>query len=270
MAGKSVVILLVGLALTSLHLAEAQQAKKVPIIGVLRPGSPPDPLIEAFRQGLRELGYIEGKNIELQYRFGEGKLDRLPALAAELVRLKPDIIVTSPAQPVLALKHLTTTIPIVMNTGDPVAQGIVGSLAHPGGNITGLSYFLPEISAKALELLREAVPSITRVAFLSDSTDPSYSLILKQLEPTARLLGIELQLVEAREANDIENAFGVITKNRVGALQVMAHPILNSQRARIVKLAADNRLPTTFTNRDYVEAGGLISYGVNSADLWRR
>jgi putative ABC transport system substrate-binding protein len=256
--------------LAIVHLAEAQQAKKIPRIGVLRPGSSPDPLIDAFRQGLRELGYVEGNNIQLEYRFGEGNLDRLPDLAAELVLLKPDIIVTSPAQPVLALKRLTTTIPIVMNTGDPVAQGLVASLAHPGGNITGLSYFLPEITSKAMELLRETVPSITRLAFLTDSTDPSYGLILKQLEPTARQLGVQLQLVEARQVQDIDNAFGMITKKRADGLQIMAQPVFTTQRARIVQFAANNRLPTTFTNRDYVEAGGLISYGHNAADLWRR
>ena len=267
---KKLLCLALVITLAFVFPTEAQQATKVPTIGVLRPGSPPDPVIDAFRERLRELGYIAGKNIALVYRFGEGKLDRLPELAADLVRLKPDVIVTSPAQPVLALKQLTTTIPIVMNTGDPVAQGIVDSLTRPGGNITGLSYFLPEISGKAMELLRETVPSIRRLAFLTDSTDPSYGLILKQLEPAARLLGVELQLVEAREANDIDTALSAAIRKHPDALQVMSQPVFNSQRVRIVKLAADNRLPTTFTNRDYVEAGGLMSYAVLTADLWRR
>ena len=215
---KKLLCLALVITLAFVFPTEAQQATKVPTIGVLRPGSPPDPVIDAFRERLRELGYIAGKNIALVYRFGEGKLDRLPELAADLVRLKPDVIVTSPAQPVLALKQLTTTIPIVMNTGDPVAQGIVDSLTRPGGNITGLSYFLPEISGKAMELLRETVPSIRRLAFLTDSTDPSYGLILKQLEPAARLLGVELQLVEAREANDIDTALSAAIRKHPDAL----------------------------------------------------
>ena len=263
---------LAALILAFVYQAEAQQPGKVPRIGVLVNSSRSAfaSRVEAFKQGLRDLGYVEGRNVVIDYRYSEAKMERLPDLAAEVLRLKPDVVVTHSAQAVVALKRATTSVPIVMNTGDPVAQGLVASLARPGGNITGLSYFLPEISAKGFELLRETVPSITRVAFLSDSTDPSYGLILKELRPTARALGVELQLVEAREANDIDNAFAVMTRKGAGGLQVMAHPVFVTHRTQIAKLAADNRLPTTFSQSEYVDAGGLMSYGVNLDDLWRR
>jgi len=252
--------------------AEAQQPKKVPTIGVLVNGSASGYgiRVEAFKQGMRDLGYVEGRNILVESRYSDAKMDRLPDIAAELVRLKVDIIVTHSAQAVGALKKATTTIPIVMNTGDPVAQGLFASLAKPGGNVTGLSYFLPELSAKQLELLRETIPRLKRVVYLTDSTDPSYSLSLKHLEPAAGILNVELQIVEVRKPDDLDSALSAAVKKRPDALQVMSHPVFGSNRTRITQLAANNRLPTVFEEGDYVEAGGLMSYGTNRADLWRR
>jgi putative ABC transport system substrate-binding protein len=269
---------LVCLALCSLLVAlgsptDAQQGKKSPRIGLLISGSVSSNAarIEALRQGLRELGYVEGRNIVVEYRHSEDKLDRLPDLAAELARLKVDVIVTGSAQAVRAAKQATTTIPIVIaQVSDPVSLGLVASLARPGGNITGLSTFLAELNAKELELLGEAFPGISRVAFLTDSADPSYELVLKQLEATADLLRIKLQVFEAREPNDIDGAFSAIKKSHAEAVQVMSHPVFGAHRPRIAKLAVDHRLPTMFSQSEYVEAGGLMSYGVNIADLWRR
>jgi putative ABC transport system substrate-binding protein len=226
--------------------------------------------VEAFKQGMRALGYVEGRNIVIEYRYTDAKMDQLPDIAAELVRLKMDVIVTHSAQAVGALKKATTTIPIVMNTGDPVAQGLVASLAKPGGNVTGLSYFLPELSAKQLELLRETIPRVKRVVYLTDSTDPSYSLSLKQLEPAAEILNIELQIVEVRKSDDLGSALSAVAKKRPDALQVMSHPVLGSNRTRIAQVAANDRLPTVFEEQEYAEAGGLMSYGANRAELWAR
>jgi len=225
--------------------------------------------VEAFKQGMRALGYVEGRNIVIEYRYTDAKMDQLPDIAAELVRLKMDVIVTHSAQAVGALKKATTTIPIVMNTGDPVAQGLVASLAKPGGNVTGLSYFLPELSAKQLELLRETIPRVKRVVYLTDSTDPSYSLSLKRLEPAAEILNIELQIVEVRKSDDLDSALSAVAKKRPDALQVMSHPVLGSNRTRIAQVAANDRLPTVFEDQEYVEAGGLMSYGANRSELWR-
>jgi len=252
--------------------AGAQQAKKVATIGVLVNGSASGYAmrVEAFKQGMRALGYVEGRNIVIEYRYTDAKMDQLPDIAAELVRLKMDVIVTHSAQAVGALKKATTTIPIVMNTGDPVAQGLVASLAKPGGNVTGLSYFLPELSAKQLELLRETIPRVKRVVYLTDSTDPSYSLSLKRLEPAAEILNIELQIVEVRKSDDLDSALSAVAKKRPDALQVMSHPVLGSNRTRIAQVAANDRLPTVFEDQEYVEAGGLISYGANRSELWAR
>ena len=208
--------------------AEAQQPKKVPRIGFLGATSPSavSARIEAFRQGLRELGYVEGKNIVIEYRYAEGKLDRLPALAAELVRLKVDVIVTAAPTATRAAKEATATIPIVMaHDGDPVGSGFVASLARPGGNITGLSTLAPEISGKRLELLKEIVPKLSRVAVLGNSTNPGNAQSLKETELAAGAFGVQLQYLDVRGPKDIETAFRAASKGRADAVLVLASPV---------------------------------------------
>jgi putative tryptophan/tyrosine transport system substrate-binding protein len=225
--------------------ADAQQTKRVPRIGFLAAGFPSthSTYIEAFRQGLRDLGYVEDQNILIEYRYAEGKFDRLPDLAAELVRLKVDVIVPGGGiQAIRPAKNVTTTIPIVMTgTAEPVASGFVVSLARPGGNITGLSLGGAELSGKRLELLKEAVPSVSRVAVFSYLSDPG-DLSLKEMLAAAQTLGLKLQSVEVRGPNDFERAFQGVVKARAGALTVGTAPLFNANRKRIIDLAAKNRL----------------------------
>jgi putative ABC transport system substrate-binding protein len=253
-------------------VAQAQQAKKVPRIGYLSPASvsPSSAWIEAFRQGLRELGYVEGQNIAIEYRWAEGKADRLPDLAAELVRLKVDVIVVvGPAA--AAAKKATKTIPIVTaSAADPVASGLVDSLARPGGNITGLSIMAPELSGKRLELLKEAVPGITRIAVLRDPTNPGSALTWKETQVAARALGVQLQLLEWRSAKDIEASFAAMKSERAGALIPLRGPLIVDQRTWFVNLVAKSRLPAMYDDGDFVDAGGLMFYGPNRVDLHRR
>jgi putative ABC transport system substrate-binding protein len=254
--------------------AAAQQAGKVPRIGYLAAGSPSGGphLLEAFRKGLRELGWVEGQNIVIDYRFAEGRFDRLPDLAAELVRLKVDIIVAGPTPPAAAAKKATETIPIVMiGVGDPVGQGLIASLARPGGNVTGLSYSVGlEIFGKGLELLKETVPKVRRVAILSNPANPSHPLAIREVNVAARSLGVQLQLLEARGPNEFDGAFAAMAKERVGALLVVTDPMLVLHRTRLADLAARSRLPAAYGTRESVEAGGLMSYGPSLSDLWRR
>ncbi len=223
-----IVALLVTLALGILlaPLADAQQAGKAPRIGYLGAGSRSDtwPRLDAFRQGLRELGWVEGQNIVIDYRFAEGRFDRLPDLAGDLVRLKVDIIVAAPTPAAVAAKNATGTIPIVMAfVGDPVALGLVASLARPGGNVTGLSYSAGmEIFGKGLELLKETVPKVRRVAILSNPANPAHPLMIREVNVAARSLGVQLQLLEARDPNEFDGAFAAMAKERVGALLVVA------------------------------------------------
>jgi putative ABC transport system substrate-binding protein len=253
--------------------ATAQQPPKVPRIGFLGAASPSanTPRTDAFRQGLRELGYVEGKDIAIEYRAAEGKLDRLPALAAELVRLKVDVIVTSGPSVTRAVKEATTTIPIVMGFDtDPVGNGFVASLARPGGNITGLSVVSPELSGKQLELLKEIVPKLSRVAVLGTSTNPGNSQALKETELAAGAYKVKLQNLDVLGPKDIETAFRDASKGRAGAVLVLASPIIESYRTQIADLAAKNRLPAIYYAPEFVEAGGLMSYGTSFADLFRR
>jgi len=254
--------------------AEAQQPTKIPRIGYLSGGFPSAdaPRTEAFQEGLRELGYVEGKNIVIEYRHAEGKLDRLSALAAELVRLKVDVIVTGGGGGATrAAKEATKTIPIVMaGDVDPVAQGSVTSLARPGGNITGLSTLAPEISGKRLELLKEIVPKLSRVAVLWTSTGPSTARLLQEVEPVAGAFGIKLQFLDIRSAKDIETAFRAATKGRAEGILVLTGPVINAQRKQIAELAAKSRLPAIYPFPEYVDAGGLMSYSASIADLYRR
>jgi putative ABC transport system substrate-binding protein len=253
--------------------AQAQQPTKIPRIGHLAASSfSTNPArIEAFRQGLRELGYVEGKNIVIEYRYAEGKLDRLPALVAELVRLKVDIIVSGGPTPTRAAKEATSTIPIVMAfDNDPVANGFVASLARPGGNITGLSTLAPEISGKQLELLKEIVPRLARVAVLGDSTTPGNAQALKEIELAAGALKVKLQYLDVLDPKDIETAFRAANKGRADAVLMMTSRVFVLQRTQIADLAAKSRLPAIYDRREFVDDSGLMSYGTNFTDLSRR
>jgi putative ABC transport system substrate-binding protein len=256
-------------------LATAQQPKKVPRIGYLSGrGDPstPDPLVDAFRQGLRDLGYIEGKNILVEYRYAEGKLDRIPSLVADLVRLKVDVLVSATPGAIRAFKQATKTIPIVMLTNvDPVATGLVDSLARPGGNITGLARFMTELSGKRLELLKEMVPGISRVGVLWDADDPDAAIGFKEYEAAARALKIPLQSLEVRGPNpDFEGAFQAAAKGRANALITVRSTLLLRYPKRIADLAIKNRLPSMYEGSDFVEAGGLVSYASSDAENFRR
>jgi len=253
--------------------AEAQQSKKIPRIGLLAAVSPSviSARIEAFRQGLRELGYVEGKNIVIEWRYAEGKPDRLRELAAELVRLKVDVIVSWGPPVTRSAKEATSTIPIVMAfDNDPVGNGFVTSLARPGGNITGLSALYPEISGKRLELLKEVVPKLSRVAVFETSTNPGNAQSLRETELAAGALGVHLQSLDVRGPEDIETVFREARKGRADAVIVLAGPILISHQTQIVDLTVRNRLPSVYGQPEYVEVGGLMFYGPSIADLSRR
>ena len=271
---KKLTVLALGAMLFALcSVSEAQQPAKIPRIGYLQvtASSAVAARTEAFRQGLRELGYVEGKNIVIEWRFAEGKADRLPALAAELVRLKVEVIVTSGPTVTRSAKEATVTIPIVMAfDNDPVGNGFVASLARPGGNITGLSTLAPEISGKQLELLKEIVPKLSRVAVLGTSTNPGNAQALKEIELAARAFRVQLQYLDVRGAKDIETAFRAASKGRADAVLVLAGPVLVTHRKQVVDLAVKNRLPAMYYRREFVEDGGLMSYGVNFTDLDRR
>jgi putative ABC transport system substrate-binding protein len=267
---------LAGSLLTAPLAAEAQQAAKVARIGYLVTNLAANPgQREAFLQGLRDLGYVEGGNVVIEYRSAEGKLERLPALAAELVALKVDVIVTAGGtRAALAAKQATRTLPIVfIAVGDPVTSGLVTSLARPGGNFTGLSLLFPELVGKCLEQLKQAVPGVSRVAVLwepgavGERTEKDN---LKGAEVAARALGVRLQFVEARGPADFDRAFSDMTRARAGALTVLGTPMFASERRRLVGLAAKNRLPTMYPLREFVDAGGLMAYGPNLPDLFRR
>jgi putative tryptophan/tyrosine transport system substrate-binding protein len=271
-AGLSSILIAVVLLLVAV-IAEAQPAKKVPRIGVLWLYSPviASPFAEAFRQGLRELGYVEGKNIVIEYRHAEGKYDRLPSLAAELVRLNVDIIVTASTQAAQAGQQATRSIPIVMTVvSDPVESGLVASLARPGGNVTGLSLMHPELSGKRLELLKEVIPKLSRVAVLSNLSNPIIPPLLRETEAAARALGVQLQVVEVRDPIELDSAFGAMTRDRAGALVVLPDGTFQNERRRIAALAAKGRLPTMYAWREAVDDGGLMAYGASVPDILRR
>jgi ABC-type uncharacterized transport system substrate-binding protein len=268
-----IICLLAAALLFTASFAEAQQPGKVPRIGYLITSSPSAiaPRMEAFQQGLRELGYVEGKNIVIERLHAEGKLDRLPELAAELVRLNVDVIVTSGPTATRPAKGATSTIPIVMTfDDDPVGSGFVASLARPGGNITGLSTLAPEISGKQLELLKEIVPRLSRVAVFGTSTRQGTAQALKEMELAAGALAVKLQYLDIEDPNDIETAFRAAIKGRADALLVLQSPVFNSQRAQIADLAQKSRLPAAYPRREFVEDGGLMSYGASISDLDRR
>jgi putative ABC transport system substrate-binding protein len=253
--------------------AEAQQPKKIPRIGFLAAvsASAISDRTDAFRQGLRELGYLEGKNIVTEWRSAEGKLDRLPTLATELVRLKVDVIVSAGPQPTRAAKEATSTIPIIMGfDNDPVGNGFVASLGRPGGNITGLSALSPELSGKRLELVKEIVPKLSRVAVLGNSTDPGSAQMLGETERAAAALGVQHLYLDVRAAEDIETAVRAASKGRADAVLALTSFLLTSQRKQLVELAVKSRLPAIYYAPEWVEDGGLMSYGVSFTDLFRR
>jgi len=273
MKQKIIVLTLSAMLLALCSSADAQQSTQIPRIGFLSATSLStiSARIEALRQGLRELGYVEGKNIVIELRSAEGKLDRVPALAAELVRLKVDVIVTGGGTDTRAAKEATNTIPIVMaQDSDPVGSGFVASLARPGGNITGLSTLVPEVSGKRLELLKEIIPKLSRVAVLGISTRPGNAQSLKEVELAAGAFTVQVQYLDVLDVKEIETAFRAATKARAEAVLVLQSPFFNSQRKQIIDIAIKSRLPAIYPQTDYTEAGGLMYYGANTPDLFRR
>ena len=265
-----VVTLALGLLLAPLA-ADAQQVGKVYRIGYLGNVPTPSPLWEAFLRGLRELGWVEGQNIVIERRNAEGRFERLPDLAADLVRLRVDIIVASGSPAPLAAKRATNTIPIVMtNAGDPVGSGLVTSLGRPGGNVTGLSLLAPAVVGKQLELLKEVVPKVTRAAVLTNPGHPARALMLTEAEAAMRPLGLHLQVLDARGPGEFEAAFSAMTRKRAGALLILTDPMFVVEGKRLADLAARSRLPAVSGLREFADAGILMAYGASLSDLFSR
>jgi putative ABC transport system substrate-binding protein len=263
------------LVLASVHLAEAQQPTgKVPRIGYLAAGSPSLSSFnrEAFQQGLSSLGYVEGKNILIEYRYAETRLERVPELAEELVRLKVDVLlVAGGTNTARQVKKVTNSIPIVFTEpGDPVGAGLVVSLARPGGNLTGVSSVSRDLVGKRLELLKETLPNLSRVAVLFNPDSSSNVAGFKEMDAHARLIGLQLQALEVRDAGGFEDAIRSATRGKAGGLLVLSNSILNAGRKQIAELAINHRLPAMFATSRHMDAGGLMSYGPDYADLYRR
>ena len=270
---RLVVALGVGAFAAPFSSVAQQKPAKIPRIGLLSPFSPADamPWYKALQVGLRDLGWVEGKNIGIEYRYAEGKSDRLPDLAADLVRLNVDIIVTTITPDALAAKNATRVIPIVMAAaGEPVASGIVESLARPGGNVTGLSQMTIELGGKRLELLKEIVPKLSRVAVLWEPATAISTLAWKEIQLPARQLGIELYSLEILTANDLDKAFEAAIRVRAGALAIMPSPVFTANLKQIANHAVKSHLPSIYNVGDFADAGGLVTYGPNRADLFRR
>jgi len=265
-----VIVILLAVAVTT----EAQQPKKVPRIGYVSGSGPvtSDPRFDALRQGLRDLGYIEGKNILIEYRYAEGRQDPIPSLVAELVQLEVDVLVSPSLPAIRAAKQATKTIPIVMVfNADPVETGIVDSLARPGGNVTGLTRLTRELGGKRLELLKDVVPRISRVGVLWDADEASAAIGFKEYQTAARALKIQLQSMEVRGPKpDLEGAFRDAAKEHASAIIAIRNGLLNLHLERIGDLAIKNRMPSMYEGSDFVQAGGLMSYSANDADLFRR
>jgi putative tryptophan/tyrosine transport system substrate-binding protein len=273
MSRKTIVVLLVGLLLTSVHFSEAQEAAKIFRIGFLDESNASGMagLLEAFRKELAKLGWIEGKNIAIEYRFAEQKRERLPELAADLVRLKVDVIVVASTTPALAVKNATTTIPIIItNAGDPVAAGLVASLARPGGNITGNAGLSPQLNTKRLEILKDAVPRLVRVGLLRPpGASTGLDLQLKEIRPAALALKLKLEEIDAQpDAKGLESAFHTAKQKQVGAIMTISTRQFFVERKRIVELANKNRLPAIYVQKEFVDEGGLMSYGTDYVDLF--
>jgi putative ABC transport system substrate-binding protein len=248
--------------------ASAQTQPKIPRVGVVLSATPDR--LEAFRQGLRELGYVEGETIVLEVRSAEGRFERLPELVAELVGLKVDVLVASGPPAAEAAKNATQTIPIVMVAGDPVGLGLVGSLSHPGGNVTGLTYLIEETAGKRLQLLRELVPGLTRLGVFKNPMFPSHPSLWKETEVAAQRLGVALEAVEVRRPEDFETAFATLKQRNAQALLPLGDGLTYTYRSRIAALAASNRLPAIYNLREYPDAGGLMSYGTSVVHLFQR
>jgi putative ABC transport system substrate-binding protein len=269
-------ILAVVMLLAVAVIAEAQQPKKVPRIGFLDSGSASDPRnirgLDAFRQGLRELGYVEGKNINIDYRYTERKLERLPELAQELVRLRVDILVANNTTAAQVAKKSITTIPVVFTTGgNPVTSGLVASLARPGGNVTGVTTNSPELIGKRLGLLKEAVPKVSHFAFLMPADSSTIRAMFDDAQATAKALGVKFQAVEVKAPNpDFEGAFRYMVKERIGGLVTEGPPLISSNQKKILQLAEQHRLPAIHTEQEWVNDGGLMSYGANRVEPYRR
>ena len=273
MIGRINISLVVIFLFFAVSLADAQQTKNVPRIGFLGGSSASaySGFIDAFRKSLRDLGYVEGQNIAIEYRYADGKRDRLSDLSADLIRLKVDVILVSGSLAIGALKNATKRIPIVMTTvEDPVAQGFVDSLARPGGNITGLTNLAPELSGKRLELVKETLPKIDRVAVLWDPVGPGPAVAFKETQAVAPPMGLQLQSLEIRSPNDFEGAFKAAIAERSGAVIVLQSFLTNAHRRRIVDLALTHRLPGMYTQMEYVEVGGLMSYAPSYTAIYGR
>jgi putative tryptophan/tyrosine transport system substrate-binding protein len=273
MGKRTIVVLLVGLALASVHLVEAQQPKKIPLVGVLIAGSPTSMAtrINAFQQRLRELGYLEGQNIVVEYHYADGKYERITALADDLVRSKASVIVTWAIPVTQVVKNATSTIPIVMaGGGNPVETGLVASLAKPGGNITGLATIQNELTGKRLELLKESFPKISRVAMVLNPEGQVPTQGYEQLKSVAQSLKISIESFEVRKPNEIDKAFAAIVKNRMDALLLESDPAFNVNRAKVIALAVKTRLPAMYPERRWVEDGGMIAYGTDLIEVARR
>ena len=266
--------MLAGGLLAAPRAADAQPPGKVPRIAWLggQARETAHPYVRAFQRGLKDLGWVEGQNIVIEWRFSGGRAERLPDLAEELVRLRVDLIVVPSAPTALAARNATKTIPLVtVAVGDPVTSGLVASLARPGGNITGLTNTVgPEIAGKQLELLKEMVPKVSRVAALWNPTTPGNALALREAEKAGRVLGVELQPLEARSPDDFDRAFAAMTAKRAGALLVLGDVMFSTHRMRLAELAARSRLPAIYGAREAVEAGGLMSYGAIVTELFQR
>jgi ABC-type uncharacterized transport system substrate-binding protein len=270
MKKATTLFILATLILALFHPAHAQK-QATPRLGVLLLGAPPNANLDAFVQGLRDLGYVEGKNILIEYRFAEGKADRLPELAMELVRLKVDAIFTTGTPAIFALKQATKTIPIVFfSTSDPIGTGAVASLAHPGGNITGITALASDLWPKRLELLKEIVPKLSRVAMLWNKGNAGMNLEAKATQEVAAPLAVALQDRGVKDPNELDTVFALMIKDRPDGFLALMDPVLNSYQKRVLDFLAQNRLPAVFENRNWVEAGGLISYGANYPDAHRR
>ena len=269
---KRLAILLPPLILFSFNLAYSQEANKRPhTIGFVQGGATPDSLVDAFRQGLRDAGYVEGRNVLIEYRRAYGNPEQLPALVAELVHQKVDVIFTANTPAALAAKRATSSIPIVIVAqSDPVKTGLVESLAHPNANVTGLTRFSAELSGKRLELLKEAFPRISLVAVLWNPDIPGPSLAFKETQAAASAMGVQLGSFEVRASSDFDQAFSAIIKKRLGALMVLGDALTIMQRPKILAFAAKNRLPAIYDRPDDVNDGGLMFYGVNEPELFRR
>jgi putative tryptophan/tyrosine transport system substrate-binding protein len=271
MSRKTLICLLATVLLTTVVAAEAQQPTKIHRIGYLAARSSPEPRDEGFRQGLRDLGYIEGKNIAVEYRYARGKIEDLAGFVAEMVRLNVDVIVATGTPAAQRAKQATGAIPIVIAIGDdPVEMKLVDSLAHPGGNVTGVTTLATELRGKMLELLKEIVPRLTRVAVLWSPVDPRFVLNFKESETEARSLGLQLQSLEVRAPDELESAFRAATKERAEALIMLRAPVINAHLKPIADLAIKNRIPAIHDDSVFVENGGLISYGTDFPHLYRR